>query len=183
MFILYFKDILENLPLLGKVLSAVTGFILAFFGLKIQLDKRDFEKQKLIKEKKVEGDRQLFKELKEVFSISLSHIQNHKQSSHFPEKGLNEFSNFCYDWDNSEHQFLDKEVEKEKENLRCLICKFKDFLLDNMELKGGNHVLVQMKNHLELDEIREEMKIQSITVFKSYEKFISTTNRYLHTIL
>ena len=86
MFISYFKDILENLPLLGKVFSAVTGFILAFFGLKIQLDKRDFEKQKLIKEKKVEGDRQLFKELKEVFSISMSHIQNHKQSSHFPEK-------------------------------------------------------------------------------------------------
>jgi len=183
LFISYVKDILENLPLFGKVFSGVTAFILTLFGVKMQLDKIDFEKEKSIKAKKVEADNQLFQELKKVFSISISHIQNHKQSSHFPEKGLNEFSNFCYDWDNSEHQFLDKEVEQEKEKLRYLICKFKDFLLDNMELKGGNYLLPQMKHHLELDKIRKEMEIQSIEVFKSYENFILTTNKYLHRII
>ena len=178
-----FKDIFNNLPLFGRVFSGVSAFILGLYTLFMNKQNKDFEKEKSIKAKKVEADNKLFHEFKKVFSISISHIQNHKQSSHFPKEGLNEFSNFCYDWDNSEHQFLDKEVEEEKEKLRYLICTFKDFLLDNMELRDENYVLSQMRNHLELDKIRKEMKVQSIKVFASYENFIKSTNRYLHTII
>ena len=178
-----FTDILSNLPLLGKVFSGVSAFILSLYTLFINKQDKDFEKEQLIKAKKVESDNLLFSEFKKVLSASIHHIQDHKKSSYFPENGLSEFSNFCYDWNDSKHQFLDVKVEQKKEELRNLICKFKDFLLDNMELKGGNYILLQERNHLELDDIRKEMEVQSRKVFESYENFISNTNRYLHQIV
>jgi hypothetical protein len=178
-----FKYILSNLPLFGKVFSGVSIFILGIYKLWIDTEHKDFEKAKSIKAKKVESDNLLFSEFKKVLSSSIEHIQNNKKSSHFPENGLREFSNFCYDWNDSKHQFVDVKVEQEKEELRNLICKFKDFILSNMDLKGGNYVLSQMKNHLELDAIRKEMENQSIKVFESYEHFILNTNRCLHKIV
>ncbi len=178
-----FKEILNNLPLFGKIFSVVSAFVLSLYKIFTNKQDKDFEKAKLIKAKKVEADNKLFSEFKKVISSSIHHIQDNKQSSHFPENGLSEFSNFCYDWGDSKHQFLDVKVEQEKEELRNLICKFKDFILSNMELRGKNYVLSQMKSYLELDDIRKEMKNQSIKVLESYEHFISNTNRYLHTVI
>lgn len=176
----YFQDILENLPLFGKVFAAVASIVFGVFGLLIHLNKNAFEKNRLAKEKKVESDKKLFEEFKKVFSVSIDHIQDHEQSKYFPEDGLCEFSSFCYDWNDSEHKFLDDGIEKEKEALRKLICNFKNFILDKMELRGANYILPY--NPSEYDAIMKQMEKLSIQVWESHQKFISNTQRYLYTL-
>lgn len=175
----FLTGILENLPLLGKVVSGVSPLVVGLYGIQMFKDRLDFEKEKGFKEKKIEVDRKLFEKLKKVFPISINYIKGNSKTKCFPEAGLNEFSNFCYDWDNSENLFLEKKIEEEKEVLRKVICEFKNLLLENMELRGSNYVLLQMPNDLKYQEVMEEIEQSSINLFESYQNFIVNTNRKL----
>lgn len=129
--------------LVATVVTVVGTIIIAlnnFFGLKdraVEYLRERLEVETLkeeIKRRKIEKDRELFKEFLEVLpsSGSIDFIDTMNMAGFsFDSERLDDLREFYYNWDNAEHEFMDEELEAKRERLHELIGDYTSLISGN----------------------------------------------------
>lgn len=122
--------------LLATVVTVIGTIVIAlnnFFGLKDRAveylrDRLEVETlEEEIRRRKIEKDRELFKEFLEVLpsSGSIDFIdQKNMAGFSFDSEKLDDLRDFYYDWDDAEHEFMDDELEAKRERLHELVADY-----------------------------------------------------------
>ncbi|MBT3058731.1 MAG: hypothetical protein KME44_07990 [Candidatus Thiodiazotropha sp. (ex Lucina pensylvanica)] len=130
-------------------------------------------------------DRELFKKFLDLLpsnSRSIKFLGEHDLGDSFPRKDLDQLSYFVNYWDNAEHEFHNKLLEKKRTELITLTKNFLHNLSRSVfSVRGGylSMELRDMEDRLDKLETRDKLNEDATKIFNVHQQLIQLGNRRL----